>query len=170
MLLSEKILRKRNVRGSLLSVISYPARNKVQTHSHETANFCIGLRGTCVEKYGSRCREYEPLSLMFLPAGHEHSLEIHNAGVRSFSILVSSDLLKTVNEYLLKPYESVHSSGGELAHLFINLYREFNETDDASALAIEGLTLEMLAAVSRNQAKTLNDKSPRWLELKLFRS
>ena len=46
----------------------------------------------------------------------------------------------------------------------MKLYREFLQVDDASRLAIEGLALEMLAAVSRHQDKSSDKRAPRWLE------
>jgi AraC family transcriptional regulator len=44
------------------------------------------------------------------------------------------------------------------------LYDEFYRMDGASPLAIEGLTLEMMAEVSRRYVKTSESTSPRWLE------
>jgi AraC family transcriptional regulator len=44
------------------------------------------------------------------------------------------------------------------------LYDEFYRMDRASPLAIEGLTLGMMAEVSRRHVKTSDGTSPRWLE------
>jgi AraC-like DNA-binding protein len=45
----------------------------------------------------------------------------------------------------------------------MKLYKEFRERDEASALAIEGLALEMLAEVSRRQVRVSDRTPPRWL-------
>jgi AraC family transcriptional regulator len=45
----------------------------------------------------------------------------------------------------------------------MKLYQEFRRTDAASSLAIEGLTLEMLAEILRRQTKTANGTPPVWL-------
>ncbi len=51
-----------------------------------------------------------------------------------------------------------------LAWLAKRLYDEFHYEDNASALAIEGLTLELLSEASRRQVKISERKPPRWLE------
>ena len=45
----------------------------------------------------------------------------------------------------------------------MKVYREFLEPDGAAPLAIEGLTLEMLAEASRRRLPALDRKPPRWL-------
>jgi AraC family transcriptional regulator len=47
--------------------------------------------------------------------------------------------------------------------LAIRLYDEFRSTDELSPLAIEGLTLELLAECSRQSSRTRNCQQPRWL-------
>jgi AraC family transcriptional regulator len=44
------------------------------------------------------------------------------------------------------------------------LYNEFYRADGASGLAMEGLTLELMAEVSRRQVTTPESALPRWLE------
>jgi AraC family transcriptional regulator len=53
-------------------------------------------------------------------------------------------------------------NGGTLLHLATKVYREFREIDEFSALAIEGLALEMIAMAARS-VKTSQHSSPPWL-------
>jgi AraC-like DNA-binding protein len=54
--------------------------------------------------------------------------------------------------------------GGRLAHLAGRLYREFREPDEFSALVLEGLTLEIIAEVSRCSVNESERTPPRWLQ------
>jgi AraC family transcriptional regulator len=141
----------------------YDPNTKVPRHSHEQAVFCIALKGCCAEVYGSGVREYQPLTVQFLPPNETHSLEISSTAVSAFSVEVAPQWLDRTREYSLFLDNSVHSRGGLLSRLFMSLYKEFRQTDDASTLAIEGLALEMLAEVSRCQVKGSDCKPPRWL-------
>jgi AraC family transcriptional regulator len=53
--------------------------------------------------------------------------------------------------------------GGALASLALRLYREFLRTDAAAPLAIEGLTLEILAEAWRGSVRGLDRTPPGWL-------
>ena len=157
------VIRTRNVSGFQMMEGLYYANTKVPRHSHEQAVFCIALKGCCAEVYGREVREYRPLTVQFLPPNETHSLEISSAEVCAFSVEVAPQWLDRTREYSLFLDNSVHSRGGWLSRLLMNLYKEFRQMDDASLLAIEGLGLEMLAEVSRSQVKVSDCKPPRWL-------
>src|SRR5438874_11350778 len=157
------VIRTRNVSGFQMMEGLYYANTKVTRHSHEQAVFCIALNGRCAEVYGREVREYQPFTVQFLPPNETHSLAISTAEVRAFSVEVAPQWLERTREYSLLLDNSVHSRGGDLSRLFMNLYKEFRQIDDASPLAIEGLALEMLAEVSRCQVKVSDCKPPRWL-------
>jgi AraC family transcriptional regulator len=142
----------------------YPPRLRVSTHSHEKANLCIALQGTCSESYGRKLREYRPFALDFLPATHTHSLTFDGAPLRCFNVDVAPQTLNSAREYSLVLDESLHCYGGSLAWLFMRLYNEFLQKDTASQLAIEGLMLEMLAVISRTRIDVPEPKPPRWLQ------
>src|SRR5207237_5667373 len=115
------------------------------------AVFCIALKGCCAEIYGREVREYRPLTVQFLPPNETHSLEISSAEVCAFSVEVAPQWLDRTREYSLFLDNSVHSRGGWLGRLLMNLYEEFRQMDDASILAFAGLLLGMLSLVSRSQ-------------------
>ena len=158
-----RVIKTRDVSGFQMMEGLYYANTSVPRHSHEQAVFCIALKGRCAEIYGSEVREYQPLTVQFLPPHEAHSLKISSAEVRAFSVEVAPQWLDRTREYSLLLDHSVHSRGGPLSRLFMNLYREFHQVDDASPLAVEGLALEMLAEVSRRQIKVSDCKPPRWL-------
>src|SRR2546430_10693969 len=157
------VIKTRYVSGFQMMEGLYYANTSVPRHSHEQAVFCIDLKGRCAEVYGSEVREYQPLTVQFLPPNETHSLEVSSAEVRAFSVEVAPQWLNRTREYSLFLDNSVHSRGGLLSRLFMSLYKEFHQIDDASAVAIEGLALEMLAEVSRCQIKISDCKPPLWL-------
>jgi len=157
------VIQTQHVSGLHMMERLYYANTKVPTHSHEQAVFCIALKGRCAETYGTEVREYQPLTVQFLPPNETHSLAIFSAEVRAFAVEVAPQWLERTREYSLFLDKSVHSHGGLLSRLFMTLYREFREMDGASPLAIEGLALEMLAEVSRCKLKGADRRPPRWL-------
>jgi AraC family transcriptional regulator len=159
-----RIVAQREVNGFSLIEAYYPPKLRVSNHSHEKANICLALQGACSELYGRKLREYRPLSLDYFPADHTHSLAFGSTSLRCFTVNVDIGLLNSLREYSLCLDESLHCHGGPLAWLFMRLYKEFLQSDTASRLAIEGIMLEMLAAVSRKQIDPPEPKPPRWLQ------
>lgn len=141
----------------------YSAKTKVPKHSHPYAVFCIGLTGMCNEVFAGKLRRYEALTLEFLPANQCHSLDFPYTDTRAFSIDVAECWIERAREFSLRTDHSVHAHGGLLSALMMKIYDEFRHLDSASPVAIQGLTMEMLAAVSRNGPNPLDRRPQRWL-------
>lgn len=160
---SGRVIKTREFSGLRLVDGVYSSKTKVPRHSHQQAVLCIALKGACSEVYASEVRAYEAFTVEFLPANQCHSLTFPGPETRAFSVDIPTCWLARAREYSLRLEHSVHSHGGLLSGLFMKVYQEFCYTDEASPLAIEGLTLEMLAEVSRRQVKALDRRPPRWL-------
>ena len=125
----------------------------------------MALRGLCTESYRGRVRAFEPSTLSFLPAAHNHRLKFSDSGMQSFSIEVNSTLAREAEQYSLDLNDSTHCAGGKLAHLYYRTYAEFIHRDEPAALVVEGLVREMLAEVSRAISKSaVEKKQPAWLK------
>ena len=159
-----RLLSERAVSGLHLTDGIYFANTRVPNHSHECAVFCIALKGACRELFAGRVRHYEALSVQYLPSYQCHTLDFSLTDTRAFSIDVGRKWLERARDYSLKIENSIHCHGGSLSGLMMKLYREFRERDNASPLAIEGLTLELLAEVSRHQVGSRDKQAPPWLE------
>ena len=157
-----RIIKSHEIAGLQLIDALYPVKTKVPIHSHEQAVFCVALTGMCREVFAGKVRSYESSTVEFLPPGQSHSLDFPYADTRAFGIEVSHYWLDRAREFSLKLDNSVHSHGGSLNSLMMKIYSEFCHLDGASALAIQGLALEMLAAVSREP--NIRTRQPqRWL-------
>jgi len=141
----------------------YSANTKVPKHSHQYAVFCVGLTGMCSEVFAGKVRQYEALTVEFLPANQFHSLDFPFADTRAFSIDIATCWIERTREFSLRLDNSVHAHGGLLSGLMMKIYDEFRHLDSASPVAIQGLTMEMFAAVSRNNSNLSDRRPQRWL-------
>jgi AraC family transcriptional regulator len=161
-----EIMKGRQVDGLFLSETRYEPDVKIPKHSHVNAHFGLVRQGEYSEKYNQRKRRCEPMTLAFHPPEEVHSADYHGGPGLSFNVELNAEWLKRV-EMQSDIFEGgFHFHGGELSTLVLRLNHEFHLTDDASAMAIEALTLELLVAISR-KAKPVprqGRKMPSWLE------
>jgi AraC family transcriptional regulator len=156
-------LRNRTVASFDLSERVYPPRFKTPRHYHKRALFCFVIQGDYSETYGVQSRECKPSTLLFHPAGELHAEYFHDSGGRSFIIEIAPSWLDDMRRRSSMWNHSADLSGGSLEHLARKLYKEFRMTDEASALVIEGLMLEILGEASRRSMTRSAKQPPRWL-------
>ena len=142
---------------------TYPPGMKVPRHSHTRACFSFMLEGALSETYERRGLEWRPFSIGFNPPDEEHSNFIHDTGARFLIVEVSPEWLKRVSAYSGILKRSFISQPEQLRDLGFRLYREAQQVDAVSQLAIEGLLFEVVAETSRLEVKRKPDKHPRWL-------
>jgi AraC family transcriptional regulator len=157
-------LRSREVAGLVLMETVYAPGLKIPRHSHDHSCFCFVLQGGFTEIYEQRTRSCTPLTLTFHPSDEMHSEHFDNSGGRLFSIVVEPQWLERVREYPVVLDDSADFHGDLTAWLTKRLYHEFQQMDEVSPLAIEGLALEMLAEASRRHRIVSERKPLRWLE------
>jgi len=155
-------LMSREVAGFVLREIVHQPSVKIPKHSHERAHVGFVLRGVFTEECEGKKLECKPLSVSFLAPGATHSDDFRS-GAHCFVLEIAPEQLERVREHLpLNEPTCVY--GGKLGWLTLRLYTEARQKDEASSLAVEGLLLEILAELSRQQAVTSERKPPRWLE------
>ena len=157
------LLKRRVVSAFRLTETHYSGSSRLAKHDHEDAICCVAITGSCTEVYRNRTREIKAFTVDYLPAGQSHSLEFRSIGVQAFSIRVPQPCLERMRDYSVDLAQSVHSRAGLASSLMMRLYREFHRSDSASSLAIEGLTLELLAEISREQPGAQEHRLPKWL-------
>ncbi|HJQ67863.1 MAG TPA: AraC family transcriptional regulator [Blastocatellia bacterium] len=158
------LLKRDELGGFVLTEYSYPPELRIAKHLHEQAYFCIVLQGNYTENYGKGVRTCEQRTVTFHPAGEAHSDHFHREGGRIFSVEIDPLWVERVGE--LSPIfdHGDRFCGGLMASLVVRIYNEFHEIDAASRLAIEGLSLEVIAEALRRQSRSTERKAPRWLE------
>jgi AraC family transcriptional regulator len=158
-----ELLKSHHVAGLSLAETAYSSDLRLPRHSHGHAYISLVLQGSYTETYGKRTRICKPSAVIFHPPDEVHSDLFHAAGGRCFDIHVGPDWLNHVREYAAILDSPADFYGGSLYWLTTRLYHEFREPDEIAPLAIEGLTLEVIAEAGRS-GKTGNRKSPRWIE------
>src|SRR5262245_16186610 len=157
----EKLLRL-EFSGIHSKVCTHLAETEMAPHPHSSTARCVVLDGSCPEQYGRGTREYRLFDSEFLPAHQAHGLKFR-ALTRCFVLEIAPQWLEGVKEHGLRLGEGVHSRGGVLNDLLLKAYREFRTADEACCLAVQGLTAEMLAHVSRYSAAA-ETRCPGWLQ------
>ncbi len=155
--------RRQQVGEFILTDSIYEPGLRLPKHLHELAYFCIVLRGAYTECYGQVSRTYSPSTVVFHPEGETHSDYFHEAGGHIFNVALSSRWLEHAGERSRILTRTDHMQGGRTAWIARRLYCEFQEPDDVSPLAIEGLTLEILVEASRHARGPRRPTAPRWL-------
>ncbi len=159
-----KIIKSLQVSDFILSETWHPAKSKLPRHSHSNPYFCFVLQGTYTELYGSKELVCNPSTLTFRSAGEDHEDHFHNRDGRVFVVEIPSKWVERLRENSLKLDSSMKFQNGLLSHLVTKLNREFHYLDGASDLAIEGLTIEIIAQAARNSISTVERKEPNWLK------
>jgi AraC family transcriptional regulator len=132
-------------------------------HAHENAFFHFVIDGVCEEVYGRKTRTVAPFNLVFHPAGEPHSNRWQGTGGRVFHIDISVARAEVIREHATMLDGPAELRGGVAPWLARRLYREARRPDGASALAMEGLALEILAEAARPGARAPERTLPRWL-------
>ncbi len=148
--------------GLKLTETTYTPALKLTAHAHESAYFCFVLEGEFTECYGRRSRSCRPSTLIFHPKDETHS-DRFETGVRCFNIQMNAEWFERVSQHSRFINSSADFYDERLSNLATRLYREFREFDDFSSLAIEGLTLELIAEASRHSVRKSEYRPPLWL-------
>lgn len=157
-------IRRREELGSfILTETVYAPNLKLPKHTHEHACFSLVLQGSFEERYGTKSRICQPSTVIFIPQGEEHSDYFLDGGSRCFHFEIARDWLEKVESKSATLQESIKFKNETVSRLTMKLYSEFRLMDAFAPLAIEGLTLEMLAEVSRRQIAGPERNPPRWL-------
>jgi AraC family transcriptional regulator len=153
----------RLVSGIRLTESLYSPAYQIPRHSHESPYFGLVLEGSYTETYGSRQRECGPSTLLFHPAEEQHAERHEDVVVRIFNIEFPTGWHDRIPERSTALHSPGHFRSGMPVRLARRLYGEFLNEDALSPLAIEGLTLEMLAAACRQQGQGEGSRAPAWL-------
>ncbi|MEZ5429265.1 MAG: AraC family transcriptional regulator [Pyrinomonadaceae bacterium] len=147
-----KIVKNRRINDFICTETVYAANQTLGRHAHECAGFVINLRGTFTENCGKEEFNCTPTSLLFRPPDRIHSDHFHELGGKCLTVEIPSDWMKRARDIQIDIDRPTHIANGLLTVLSRRLFREFCETDPVSTLAVEGLILEIIAELSRQNA------------------
>ena len=108
-------------------------------------------------------RDYRAGTLVFRPAGEEHSERFGERGGRCLNVEIPSPWLErhaAVRDALLSGLEM---RGPRIASIADRLAAELRESDDLRVLALEGLALELVAETARAARARSESRAPKWM-------
>src|SRR5262245_1960808 len=141
----------------------HPPLFNIPRHAHDLASFYLVLEGSLTEFYDRNQRDLGTCSVVFTPPGEIHSNVFHNAGGRCFLVELTPHWTDRLAASGIKLETSIDTNNGELTRLASKLYKECRYVDKASALSVEGLALEILAAFARQTENAPAAYLPGWL-------
>lgn len=157
-----EVVARHRVSEITLSELHHRVRRSFPRHSHEHGYFCLLLAGGYVEEIAGRPVAQRPMTVAFHPAGIEHRDEVGEGGGRMFGIEVGTRWVERLQEEAKGSLGFVTLGAGDGVWLAARLRRELWRREEGSALVIEGLVLELLAAVCR-ELRPVDRRPPGWL-------
>lgn len=153
------------VSGLTLAETAYAPGAHVPAHAHDHALCCLILEGSFTERCGATVAPCGPGTLIFHPQDEPHAHDFDRAGARCFNVQFGAAWSERVDGFgLARPSSPQRLDRTRAGWLASQLYEEFRTRDDVSRFAIEGLTLALLADITRSRASA--DRAgakPRWL-------
>jgi AraC family transcriptional regulator len=153
-------LRSRDVAGFVIADARYHAHAETALHTHASAGLAYIFAGRYAKRIGRVERDCGPGTVTFEPPGVEHAERYGHDDVRALLIELSPARFEMVSQIVPAPVCLEHARAAALAG---RLRRELRASDTASALAIEGLALELVANIGR--AIEGVPSAPSWLGL-----
>jgi AraC family transcriptional regulator len=159
---ASEVVRLRTIGPFTLSENVYAGPQVIPNHSHRETYITFVIEGTFRERSGSGTMVCRPGGVRFLPGGELHSDEIETP-MRCLHISSAPEVLDQLARQTVVPKRPAQINGLTATWLANRLYTEFSREDSASAMAIEGLVLAILAEIARGEAKPNMVLVPAWL-------
>jgi len=158
------VLRWRRVGGLTLAEVQYAAGQRVHRHIHPHARFVLLLSGGITEIRGDDTQTYGPSTLLFRRGDEPHAYMVGRTGATCLIVDVDEEWQARARLHAPVLEQSAAFGGGFVLHLAHRLYGEFRQRDEVSRLAIESITLGVLAEASRRAAQATERPAPSWLQ------
>jgi AraC family transcriptional regulator len=159
---SRRVLRHAELASATLEDVQYARGFSVARHAHDFASFIYvvdGVHWSGHSKGGEACA---PRTVRFLPGGEPHE-NFFPVGSRCLQVALGRHILELAREHGPTLLVSGEVASPSAPGLGARLHRELCERDDVSALAIEGLLLQLLLAGADERRPPRGGQPPAWL-------
>jgi AraC family transcriptional regulator len=158
------VLRTVDVAGFILTETEHPPHFVLPRHDHACANLNFVLRGGVLETFAKQTADCGSLSVTVKPPGEAHANRYGPVRTRCLILETTSsrlEMLRPFTSFLDRP--AFHQNS-HLASLFLRIHKEFHASDPCAPLVVEGLILELLGMLGREEAAAeTSSASPTWL-------
>lgn len=156
--------RRRRLDGLLLTETAYRPGERLPAHQHARAYACLVVGGGFEEREGGRTRECGPATVIFHPAGSSHADRFGDRPSRCFNVEMDEGWLDRMTDGVGAPPNAPRVFRARRANWIArHLFDEFRSEAPAGDLAIEGLSLALLAEVLRAPDGRA-EPAPAWLD------
>lgn len=147
-------------RGLLFAELVHPDAQDIPRHTHHTSFYHLTLAGKYDESTPSGRICFAPFSAAFTHSDSKHDGRIAPGGVHLFTLELGASWIDEFLQVHREP-ETIHDcAGGRLTCVGIQLYREYREGSAASALTVDVLVSELLAAAAALEVDKMG--TPPW--------
>jgi AraC family transcriptional regulator len=146
--------------GIVLSEVQYGAAKKCPGHTHRRAFFSLLLRGHYAEQCRRRGLDYRPFDVGFHPEATEHADRTDHGNSRLLLIELEKPWITLLCEYSPGVDLAPRICNGKAGWLAARLYAELANRK-VSPLAVEGIVLELLAALAT--VRPPEREAPQWI-------
>jgi len=144
--------RQETVRGAVLAETAYTPFAVLPPHCHSAPTLFLIVRGQFVERSDGRSAPYPAGAFTYQPAGCVHGGRFETPEGRGFHVELTHEVEAARRASLDRHRLGAHAES-EVSALLRQLRAELRRPDDAQRLALEGLALQLLAAVVRGSAR-----------------
>jgi len=157
------IVRSGREPGIVCHEVFYDSGRTLDTHAHAPLFIAFTMDGRYRESTGGVAFDCYPRSIVFHPPEEEHAIAVGPLPLRCF--VIELDAVEMRRRYdATPPATLLRVEGGPMAAVLANLYGEFRLTDACSSLAIQGLVLQLLAGLSRNDVPESERVREPWID------
>ena len=141
----------------------HPQGTELPKHSHDDPTLCYVLRGRFTEYVAGKAVDCLSDSLKITPAGEMHSNRF--AADETHGLRIDVDRGRFTDSRSIQQLldERVHMSGAHAGGIVNRLLAELDAGDESAAIAVEGLLLELLAALARDAVPATGTVIQPWL-------
>lgn len=148
-----------------LHITRYAPHARMAPHEHDAPTLSLVIDGQFTEIIGREQRRYARGTVSFCPAGTVHSQTFGCSGARQIICQPPSAWLDYLNDCKLDLAISPYACSSTFRGLGERLVEQMRHGDRFSALAVEGLMLEVVAAFARNSTRMPQVSTlPVWLK------
>jgi AraC family transcriptional regulator len=146
--------------GLLFAEVVHPAEQDVPRHTHHTSFYHLTLAGKYDESTSRGRVCFAPFSSAFTHSDTKHDGRIAPGGVYLFTLELGPNWICEFLQVHGEPETVQDCAGGKLTYLGMQLYRVYKEGKAASALTIDALVWELLAAAAALEVDKMG--TPPW--------
>lgn len=158
-----KTNKTRQIGGIIFTQAVYLPNIKFLKHSHRNACFTLIHQGGYLETFGNKIINAKPNSVIFRPPEESHFDNFGSSKVCCSLMEIDSECFEQMSNQTAIIHEPFGFDSGQIVWQAMKLCNEFQEIDDVSQLAIEGLMMEMLAKSTRSVIRNSVRTPPQWL-------